>query len=237
MARHLSTRLALATRVAEDLRRAHRGNVLAVGVCGSVAIGRDRAHSDVDLVVIVRGKQAGLGPRFVDGTLVSVLALTPEEAREEVAGPHPGLPEVLAGWRTMRPLYDPRRFLRRYRARSRRPTRAQWRAAAAHAILSAYEDYGKVLNAAEAGEADELREVAIWFSGAALSARFCLEGHVVRTGREMFSEARRLGRPGQDLRALRYGKRSARETARLATRVWRDLVARGRAAGLDLGGL
>jgi len=98
-----------------------------------------------------------------NGVLVSLLQLTRDEAAKEVRGYSWNLPEALSGWRSVQELYDPSGLLRRLRDRSLRPRAHQFREAARRGFFGTYEDYGKLLNALEARDADEGREMAIWF--------------------------------------------------------------------------
>ncbi len=50
----VSRKLAIALSVAVQLRKSLRRNLLAIGVCGSVARGTAEKYSDVDLLVLVR---------------------------------------------------------------------------------------------------------------------------------------------------------------------------------------
>lgn len=232
-----SRRLGIASSFAEELRRRERRNLLAVGVFGSVARGEDRAHSDIDLAVVVRRKRGRIPDRVRDGVLITVLLETREEAIDEVMGSGPGLHEALAGWRSMRALYDPSGLLRRLRRRARSPRGEQFRSASRAALLGAYEDLGKLWNAIEARDPDEAREMAIWFSGAAAESLFTLDRRVVRTGRRWFVELRRYGALGGALRRLRYGTLSLPETRRLSHRVWSSLLLRATRAGVEVSDL
>ena len=221
-------RLALAKAISTDLRRRERSNLVAVGLYGSVSRGEDRTHSDVDLLVVVRRKRAGIRHVVRDGILVTVLQETPQEARAEVTGTRPGLNDALGGWRSMQALYDPSGLLRDLTDRARRPTREQFREAAHQHLIETYEDRGKVLNAVASGDLDEAREMAIWYSGAAMGALFDTEGHVLRTGRRAFIEIGRYGALGRDLRRLRYEALSLSEILRLTERTWARLLYRAR---------
>ena len=232
-----SPRFSMAMDVARDLRRREGRNLVAVGVFGSVARGDDREFSDIDLLVVVRRKRKGIRTRMWRGTLLTVHQLTPAEAREEVTGQGPWLNDALGGWRSMRALHDPARLIARLRARARRPTARQFRESAGRAILSTYEDYGKLRNAVAAGDREEAREMALWFSSGAAGSLLDLEGHVLVSGRRMFIEARRYGALGRAIWSLRYDPLSLRETERLAARVWALLLERARKRGVSIPGL
>ncbi len=227
-----SPRLVLARRFARELRREEGANLVAVGVYGSVARGKERAHSDLDLLVVVREKRPSLGIQMREGVLVTLLQCTPAEARDEVCGSRADLNAALAGWRSMRPLYDPRRLLRDLRARAARPSRRQFRSAARRALLETYEDLGKLRNAVAAGDPDEAREMAVWFTGGAMGALFDLDEHILATGRQAFSELRRWGPIGRDIRALRYDSHPLPEALRLAEGIWSSLLRRAARAGV-----
>lgn len=134
----------------------------------------------------------------------------------------------------MRPLFDPSGLLRRLRSRAYRPTAQQARGAARLHFLETYEDLGKLRNAVEAGDADEAREVAIWFSGAAMGTLFDIESHILKTGRRAFVEIRRYGKLGEAIRQLRYDAISLSETQRLSEFVWTKLLDRATANGVRL---
>ncbi len=227
-----SPRLALAKRLAADLRRRQGANLVAVGVYGSVARRAERPHSDLDLLVVVRKRRPSLGIRMLDGVLVTILQETAAEARDEVTGSRADLNEALGGWRSMRALYDPTGLLRRLRARADRPRPDQLRRAARRALLETYEDLGKLRDAVAAGDGEEAREMAIWFTGGAMGAWFDLHGHVLRTGRRAFIELRGSGRVGQDIRSLRYASHSPSETLRIAEGVWSALRRAARRRGV-----
>jgi hypothetical protein len=141
---------------------------------------------------------------------------------------------ALGGWRSMRPLFDPSGLLRRLRSQAHRPTVRQARGAARLHLFETYEDLGKVWNAIEAGDADEAREMAIWFSGAAMGTLFDLEGHILKTGRRAFVEIRRYGKLGEAIRRLSFDTLSLSETQRLAEFVWKDLLDRAAAKRIRL---
>ncbi len=171
-----------------------------------------------------------------DGTLVSVLRMSTEEARAEVLAPSPYLPEILSGWRTVRALYDRTGLLRKLRARARRPRVSLFRESAGLAILGALEDYGKLRNAVCAKSRGEAREMAIWFTGAVIQALFCLERRVPRSGRTLFIDGRKLPQ-GFAVWALRYRDLSLGDMNRRAQAIWRGVSARAREQGIRLEGL
>ncbi len=69
--------MVLARRIAADIRKREGGNLVAVGVYGSVARGVDREFSDLDLYVVVRRKRARIGPAFREGVLVTMSSTRP----------------------------------------------------------------------------------------------------------------------------------------------------------------
>jgi kanamycin nucleotidyltransferase len=230
----ITSRLELAGTVTAQLRRLEGRNLLAVGLYGSVARGEDRAHSDIDLVLVVRSGKTGLRMLMRNGVLVSLLRLTPDEAVEEVRGYAWNLPEALSGWQSVRPLYDPTGLLRRLRDRSLRPTAHQFRETARRGFLGTFEDYGKLLNALEAGDTEEAREMAIWFTQGAAMISLCMERRTVSTGRRVFAELPDQRGSGNAIRRLRYETLSIEETTRLARSVWASLLRRARAQQIVL---
>ncbi len=208
-----------------------------MGVYGSVARGTERAHSDIDLLVVLRCKRPSPGIQIRRGFLLTILQHTPDDARAEVLGSRADLNDALGGWRSMQPLYDPTHLLRDLRARARRPTRAQFREAARRALLETYEDLGKLRNAVTAGDLDEAREMAIWFTGGAMGALFDMDGHVLATGRQAFVELRRWGQLGARIRALRYEPHTLPETSSLAETIWASLIRRARERKVPIGDL
>jgi kanamycin nucleotidyltransferase len=230
----LSRHVRLAATIAAELHRREGRNLVAVGVYGSVARGKEREYSDIDLLVMVRRKRRTIHHFFRDGILVTILQQTPEEARDEVTGSRPDLNVALGGWTSMRPLYDPSGLLRRLREQAKRPTSQQFREAAGRAFLEAYEDLGKLWNAISAGDSDEAREMAIWFSGAAMGALFDMEGHVLPTGRRAFVELRQYGTLGASIRRLSYETMPLPETLELSERIWAGLLRRASRLGIEL---
>jgi predicted nucleotidyltransferase len=228
------SRLAIAKEFAGELRAKEGRNLVAVGVYGSVAMGTAREFSDLDLLVVVHRKRPYIRIQLRKHVLVTILQLTPDEAREEVFANRSDLAEVLGGWRSMRSLYDPTRLLARLRRHAERPGPEQFREAAHFALLETCEDYGKLLNAIDAGDRDEMREMAIWFTGAAHTVVFDLAQEVVPTGRRAFVELRKHGALGRDIRSLRYGRHTSIETLQLAIRIWNGLLARARREGIPV---
>lgn len=228
------SRLQAAEELAARLRIQEGRNLVAAGVYGSVASGEDRAHSDIDFLVVVRRPRREIGHRMHRGYLVTVLQMTREEAEDEVLGSRSDMEEALGGWRSLRPLYDPAGLLRRLKAHAMRPAASRFRKAARSALLEAYEDYGKLLNAIDAGDRDEMREMAIWFTSAAHMVVFDLAREVLTTGRRAYVELKKHGTLGRDIRSLRYNRHTSAETLRLANRIWNGLLAQARRQGISL---
>jgi kanamycin nucleotidyltransferase len=223
-----SRRLELAKTLAGELQKREGRNLVAVGVYGSVARGEERAHSDVDMLVVVRRRRPAIQHLVRDGVLITVLQQTPQEARAEVTGSRPDLNAALGGWRSLKPLYDPSGLLQGLVKRSNHPTGAQFREAARQALIETYEDLGKVRNAVAVRDKEEAREMAIWYSGAAAGALLDLHRHVLRTGRRAFIEIRRYGAVGEAIRRLSHETLSLADTRRLAESSWADLLALAR---------
>src|SRR3972149_2345855 len=152
----------LAQTVTQGLRRQEGGNLVAVGVYGSVAAGRERPSSDLDLFVVVRKHRPRLRFHVREGVLVALNVRTREEARADAVTPRSSLPEALSGWRSMRPLYDPSGFLRALRTRALRTPASRFRESAREGFLQAYEDLGKLRTAGHSRDREGWREVAIW---------------------------------------------------------------------------
>ena len=228
------SRLELARTVTAQLRRREGRNLLAVGLYGSVSRGEDRAHSDIDLVLLVRSGKTGLQMLMRNGVLVSLLELTRDQAADEVRGYSWNLPEALSGWRSVQELYDPRGLLRSLRDRSLRPRAHQFREAARGGFLGTFEDYGKLLNALEAEDTAEAREMAIWFTHGAAMILLCLERQVASTGRRVFAELPNQRGVGNAIRRLRYETLPLDETTRLARSVWTSLRSRARTQRIAL---
>ncbi len=223
----------LARTIARELRERERSNLVAVGVFGSVARGEDRAFSDVDLLVITRKVRRGIRSSIREGVFVSIHQLTPGDARRE-ATEGPWLNGPLTGWRETRALYDPAGFIARTRALALRPTAAAFRESARRDLIATVEDYGKVRNAVAAGDLEEAREMALWFTGSAMGSLLDIEGRVPRIHRREFQEVRRLGGVGRDVWRLRYDARTLAEIDRLSRRVWTGLLARARKRGVRI---
>lgn len=215
-----------------ELRRREGRNLIAAAVYGSVAIGKERRHSDLDLFVLSRSAASMKTIRLREGILVTLSQRTLEEASRDVAGANPNLPEILSGWRSMRPLYDPSAALRRLIARGHRVPASQFRRSARAGLLATYEDLGKLRDAVEARDAERMREMAIWLTGGAASILLCLEQHPVPTGQELFVEVRRIGPTGRAIARLRYGNLSIAETSRLAESIWSVLQRSAKRQGI-----
>lgn len=227
-----SPRLALARRLSTRLQAREGANLVAVGVYGSVAYGNERTHSDVDLLVVVRRRTRRPRARIRSGFLVTFNEMTPQDAWDEVSGTSPKLAEILSGWRTMRPLYDPLGVVRRCIARAKRVPPSQFRRAAREGLLETYEDLGKVRDAVDARDRRKLREMAVWFTGGAAAVLCSLDRHPIPTGQDLFIEVQRLGGTGQGIAALRYGNPGIAESSRLAEAIWASLRRRARRQGI-----
>jgi predicted nucleotidyltransferase len=227
-----SRRLLTAQALADEFRRKEGRNLIAVGVYGSVPRGDEREHSDIDMLVVVRRRRPSIRHHVRDGVLVTILQHTPAEAREEVMGSRPDLNDALGGWRSLRPLYDPHGLLADLKRRARRPSRSQFSEAARQALLETFEDLGKLRNAIRAGDRDEAREMAIWFTGGAMGVLNNLDARVLETGRRAFIELRGHGDVDRAIRRLRYETLSLPDTEALAERVWRDLLSRAERQGI-----
>src|SRR5206468_3476644 len=161
-----------------------------------------RRHSDIDLLVVVRRKSPRIHHEVRDRIVATILQQTVEDAKSEVTGSRLDLNAILGGWTSLKPLYDPTGILQRLRARARRASPRQFREAAFWACLEVYEDVGKLWNAIEAGDVDEAREMAIWFTNAAAGALLDLHARVLKTGRRGIVEASRFGKIGAAVRRL-----------------------------------
>src|SRR2546427_504143 len=100
------------------------------------------------------------------------------------------------------------------------PRAHQFREAARGGFLGTFEDYGKLLNALEAEDTAEAREMAIWFTHGAAMILLCLERQVASTGRRVFAELPNQRGVGNAIRRLRYETLPLDETTRLARSVW-----------------
>ena len=232
-----SPRLALARRIAREIRERERANLIAVGVYGSAARGDDREFSDVDVLVVVRRKRAWIRHRIRDGILVTFHQLTPAEAREEATGSGPWLNGPLAGWRDTLALDDPTRLISRLRARAWKPSAAQFRESARRDLLELFERYGKVRNAIAAGDFEEARETASYFSDGAAGTLLDLEGHVPAPHRRYFLEVARLGSVGRAIWRLRHEARTMPAITRLTEQVWAGLLEKAQVQGIRIPGL
>jgi len=97
-----------------------------------------------------------------------------------------------------------------------------------------YEDVGKLWNAIEAGDVDEAREMAIWFTNAAAGALLDLHARVLKTGRRGIVEASRFGKIGAAVRRLRYEELSLAQMQDLSELIWTGLLDRAAAQGIQL---
>lgn len=216
------------------LRKQYGKHLLGIAVFGSVALGEEREHSDVDLLVVL-----SLGPRkdrflIYDRRLVSILHLAKNEAEAEVSEPSAALPEILSGWRNMKILYDPGGLIQRLKQRAERPPARLFTASARLTLLGAYEDLGKILNAFDSNDEDEVREMSIWFTLAAAHTLACLQRQVFSTDRRIFLEIRNVRPVGKLIWRLRYGEMSPRQRVLLARRIWSGLLKKAQDRGLNI---
>lgn len=93
---------------------------------------------------------------------------------------------------------------------------------------------GKVLNAFEAKDEDEMREMAIWFTLAAAHALACVRRHVFSTDRRIFVELRGFKPLGTLIWRLRFSDMSLGRRVALAVRTWNRLLREVRSIGVDL---
>lgn len=224
--------LAVARAFADELEEREGSNLVAVGVFGSVARGEEREHSDLDMLVIVKRPRKSLRHHMRAGILVTILQQAPAQARDEVTGSRPDLSDALGGWRSLHPLYDPRGLLAELRRRALHPSPAQFREAARRGLVATFEDLGKLRNAVAARDPVEAREMAIWFTSAAVGILYDLDRRVLATGRRAFIELKGHGDVDRAMRRLRYDTPSLRDTGRLAERIWRDLLDRAARQGI-----
>ena len=226
-----SPRLALAKDILARQRNSEGANLRGFGVIGSVAEGKDLRHSDLDLVVLQLRPR---GPRVElrEGVLVTYLRLTPQDARREVTEPSLEMFGRLAGWRSLRPMFDPSGSLRRVRALARRdPPQKQFDEAARLGLLGLYEDVGKFRNAMETRDRSreqEIRDMAMWFAGEAMGILYALRRHVPTDHRREFADLRRFGPLGRDIRRLRYDDLGLRGSSQLVEGIWTRLLAAAR---------
>jgi len=227
----------LARTIARELRQREGRNLVAVGVYGSVARGRDREFSDIDILVVVRKKRAWIRNGIRDGVLVTFHQLTTAGAREEATGCGPWLNGPLAGWRETRALDDPTRLIARLRARAWRPRASQFRESARRDLLELFERYGKVRNAIAARDFEEARETAAYFTDGAAGTLLDLEARIPAPHRRYFIAVARLGSLGASIWRLRYEAPTLSAIAHLTEQVWTALLEKARKQGIRIPGL
>jgi kanamycin nucleotidyltransferase len=146
------------------LRRRYGTRLLAVGIYGSTAREEDGPFSDLELTAIIRGK--GIDRRhegIVHGLKYTVDVTTMDVIRRELTRLDIGWPLVAGIYLVARPLYDPTGVYPRIRQLYRRMIRRDFRPAVRKEFVTDfYERFCKFFNAAERGDAAQIRYLAIY---------------------------------------------------------------------------
>lgn len=195
--------------------------ILGVGVMGSVGLGEEGPHSDVDVLVLARHR-GDLDDTVRDGIPVNFLWRTPAEAEEDISTPNDWLVGLLSGWRTLKIFYDPTGAFERLAEKAREASPELF---ARSARMSLTRSLGllRMLRGALASGREEAAEVALWFTGGAAGALACLLRHVPRSGKTLFAELAALSPLGQKIEQLRYGRPAVEDPGALAEEIWEAL--------------
>ncbi len=206
--------------------------ILGVGVMGSVGLGEEGPHSDVDMLVLARHR-GDLDDTVRDGIPVNFLWRTPSEAEEDISTPNDWLVGHLSGWRSLKILYDPTGGLERLAEKARR-TSPELFAGSARVSLARSIGHLRMLRGALASGRAEAAEVALWFTGGAAGALACFLAHVPRSGKTLFAELAELSPLGQQIHRLRYGWEAVADPGALAEEIWEALFRLAREAEIPV---
>ena len=223
----LDQKLTIAERVISLLKPVLKGNLRAVGVCGSVGRGTAQKYSDVDFLILVRKnpgdlakvgiRQAHNGNRFIilDDTYCSLGFETWNSAVNQLTKPSYDLPELLGGFTRIRPLYDPNHLLPKLEARAQKIPPRIFQRSAELALLHSYEDFCRVKNAFLAGDEIVMRDNAAYVTHSAALVVASLNDAHFRSDREIFKAHKKMARTphrfAKQIQEIRYGRLTNRE--------------------------
>jgi len=149
----VSKKLRIAKRVVAQLRRKLLRDLIAAGVCGSVARGSAEAYSDIDLIVLVRKPNHDL-PAYliVNATYCSIKQVTLKGALSELSTPSDEFPQILGGYMKILPLHDPFGSTRRLEKKAASVSSELFRKSAEIALFESFEDFCRAKNAFMKGD-------------------------------------------------------------------------------------
>lgn len=222
----------LAKRLADELVEQYGDEILGVGVMGSVGLGEEGRHSDVDLLVLAR-QRGSIKDTMRNGIPVSYTRRTPEEAEEDISTPNDWLVGRLSGWWSLKILYDPTGAFERLANRARRTPPEVFSRSARMSLLRSL-GLLRMLRGALASGKEEAAEVALWFTGGTAGALACLLPHVPRSGKTLFAELAALSPLGQQIKQLRYNRPMVEDPGALAEEIWADLLRLAAESGITV---
>jgi len=226
--RFVQDRLRIARSLSKELRRELGANVIGIGITGSVARGRAQKYSDIDMEIVLSrpGKQS-YQARIIDNVYCSLTFATRTEALSEISRPHRDLSERLGGFTKIRPIYDPKGFLKRLESRAKRTRKDLFLKSAELALLESYEDFCRAKNAYLNSDDIVLRDNAINVTYFAALATASLNMTYFESDREIFKAYRRLRKLPRGfgrIEALRYGNMRRKDLFRTLMSFYIDLV-------------
>lgn len=230
-------KLKIATRVARDLRGTLRGNLRAVGLCGSVARGAAERYSDIDHIVLVRRVSSGLVRyRLIDDTYCSLIYETWQSAMEQVKMPHHELPEIIGGFTKILPMYDPQDLLPRLEYKARQIPANIFRESAKLALIHSYEDFCRAKNAYLKHDYVVLKDSIFGVTHSAVLVVAGLNHTSFDSDREVFKahkEFPKVPKRFQTMEQIRYGSISRRELFPKFAEFYLDLVEFSKSEGIS----
>lgn len=228
----IQRKLAIANRVASELKQDLGTNLRAVGLQGSVARGTAQKYSDIDFLIIVRKRREPKDHvrrfKIVDDTYCSLGFETWESAVSQITTPSYELPEILGGFTKNMSLFDPERLFPKLERLANGVPPATFLKSAERALNHSYEDFCRVKNAHLNNDQFVLHDNLFYTThSAALTVAAPNHAHSV-SDREIFKAHRHfsdLPTGYRRIKQLRYGSLKGRALIKTFLAFYCDVVA------------
>ncbi len=202
-------KLRVAKRIVRELKSQLGEDLLAVGVCGSVARGTAERYSDIDHLIIIKRPHPEMPLyKILENTYCSLFYETPQSIDAQLHSANHELSEILGGLTKILPLYDPRKILLKIEAEAQRIPVGIFHKSAELALLHSYEDFCRTKNAYLAGDEIVLKDNVYAVTGSAANIVAALNQRYFVSDREIFKahrSFRKLPRDYDRIELLRYG--------------------------------
>ena len=144
-------RLKIAKELSKRILEAHKENILAIGVYGSMARKEDQKYSDIDMIIITKKEGKEEGKFFLhSGMSIEYEFVTKKEAIENIKNVNrdwPDWPQEATMYTNPLPLYDPNKTFKKFKTIVGGLNPGEFNKAAERALLILYEETCKVKNA------------------------------------------------------------------------------------------